>query len=444
MASPNQPRQADLSTPVQYLKGCGPQRAEALHRLGLHTARDVLFFFPRDYDDLTEVRPLADLEEGATVSVRGQVTEVDGRKTAAGGFMYGVLVRNGAAEMRAIWYHETSLVATLRVGQQILLTGRPRLNGLVWEMAHPQVKLLDNDEQPPGELAPIYPLTEGVNQHQMRRVVRNVVETRSHLLDEVFPEVFLSAHDLWPLRRALPLIHFPDSAASLAGARRRFVYQELFILQLALGLRRQGLQAIEAPPLEATAKIDARIQRLFPFEMTSGQQAAIAEIARDMARPIPMNRLLQGDVGSGKTAVAVYAMLQTVAHGYQAALMAPTEVLARQHLDTFSRMLAGSQVRMELLVGGLAQRKRNDTLARLAAGEIDLIIGTHALAQDDVQFAKPGLVIIDEQHKFGVRQRAASQTRRPPAALPGDDRDADPAHAHDVAVRRFGRLGAAR
>jgi ATP-dependent DNA helicase RecG len=211
-----------------------------------------------------------------------------------------------------------------------------------------------------------------------------------------------------PLAAALPAIHSPQDSSELERARRRFVFQELFILQLAVVARRWQQQVgFRAPPLVATPDINARIERLFPFEFTAGQRAAIREVAGDMASETPMNRLLQGDVGSGKTVVAVYAMLTCVARGHQAALMAPTEILARQHADTLSGLLQASRVRHVLLVGGLPQKQREAALADIAAGEVDVVIGTHALLQEDVRFARLGLVVIDEQHKFGVRQRAA-------------------------------------
>ena len=248
-------------------------------------------------------------------------------------------------------------------------------------------------------------------------------DIRAGVLEEVFPDEYLRAHDLWPLARALPQIHFPADQESLDRARRRLVYQELFILQLALAVRRQQQHdQRKAPALEATAKIDARIRRLFPFELTAGQERAIAEIAADMAGPMPMNRLLQGDVGSGKTVVAVYAMLLAVAHGYQAALMAPTEVLARQHALTLDRMLAASQVRRAQLTGGLTTAQRAALLQLIAAGEVDLVIGTQAIIQEDVSFAKLGLVVIDEQHKFGVRQRAVLKSKAGAGAKCGSRR----------------------
>ncbi len=397
-----------LATPVQFLKWVGPQRVELLERMGLTTARDVLFFFPRDYQDLTDRRDVADLEEGKVQRIVGTVEDIDHRATGSGGCVVGILVRCKTGCVRALWFNQPFMVDKFSFGQRVMLSGKPKYEGLVWRMNHPAFQTFaEDEEEPAGELLPVYPLTEGIQQWQMRKVVRTAVEEYAGVLDEVFPQKYLEDHDLWPLRRALPEIHFPSDQECLARARRRLVYQELFILQLALATRRrQQRDGHEAPAFEATAKIDARITRLFPFELTAGQKDAIAEIAADMAGPLPMNRLLQGDVGSGKTVVAVYAMLLAVAHGYQTAMMAPTEVLARQHALTMESLLANSHVRRAQLIGGLSTSERRELLVGIAGGEIDLVVGTQAIIQQDVMFRKLGLVVIDEQHKFGVRQRA--------------------------------------
>jgi ATP-dependent DNA helicase RecG len=397
-----------LATPVQFLKGVGPARAELLERLGLHTVRDVLFCFPRDYQDLSDQREVHQLEEGKLQSVRGVVEDIDLRSTSSGGCVLGVAVRCGNEYLRALWFNQPFMRDRFQFGQRVMLSGKPRYEGLVWQMHHPRVETLDAEEdEPVTKILPVYPLTEGLLQWQMRKIVRAALEGHVGVLDEVFPEEYLQAHNLWPLAQALPQVHFPDDQESLDRARRRLVYQELFVLQLALAVKRQRQHDQgNAPPLEATARIDARIRRLFPFELTGGQQQAIAEIAADMGGRLPMNRLLQGDVGSGKTVVAVYAMLLAVAHGYQAALMAPTEVLARQHALTLDRLLAASRVRRAELIGGLPAARRASMLDEIAAGQIDLVVGTQAILQQDVQFAKLGLVVIDEQHRFGVRQRA--------------------------------------
>ncbi|MBN2477258.1 MAG: ATP-dependent DNA helicase RecG [Pirellulales bacterium] len=408
MSAPERTPAELLAMPIQRLNGVGPQWAEMFWRLGLQTARDVLFFFPRDYQDLTDRRDIDSLEEGKLQTVSGVVEEVELRGTGSGGSVLGVLVRCREGHLRAVWFNQPFMREKLSFGQRVALSGKPKYEGLVWQMHHPRVeRLSDDEEEPAGKILPVYPLTEGLAQWQVRRVVRGVLQWCNEMLDEVFPHDYLNRHDLWPLRRALPEIHFPSDHESLGRARRRLIYQELFILQLALAQKRQQQRTRHrAPSLTATAKIDARIRRLFPFELTAGQRQAIGEISADLADPSPMNRLLQGEVGSGKTVVAVYAMLLAVACGYQAVLMAPTEVLARQHALTLDRLLATSQVRRAPLTGGLSTKLRDELLRQIAVGEIDVVVGTQAVIQQDVAFAKLGLVVIDEQHKFGVRQRA--------------------------------------
>ncbi len=405
-----QPTPAEvLATPVEFVRGVGPQRAELLERLDVQTAGDLVFFFPRDYQDLTDRREIADLEEDTLQTVRGEVVEVDARSSGFGKSTVGVLIRQGNEYLRAIWFNQPFMREKFREGQHVLLSAKPRFRGGRWEMPHPRVTWLDGaEDQPEMRLLPLYPLTEGITQYQMRRMVASAVENFGHVLEEVFPDALLQQYDLMPLAEALPAIHAPYDAEQFARARRRFVYQELFVLQLAVVARRWQQQVgFRAPLLAASADINARIERLFPFELTAGQRAAMHDVAADMARDTPMNRLLQGDVGSGKTVVAVYAMLLCVARGHQAALMAPTEILARQHAETLSGLLRASRVRYSLLVGGMTTKERESVLAEIAAGRVDLVIGTHALLQEDLRFAKLGLVVIDEQHKFGVRQRAA-------------------------------------
>jgi ATP-dependent DNA helicase RecG len=397
-----------LATPVQYLKGVGPYRAELLQRLGLLAARDVLFYFPRDYQDFTDQREVHQLEPDKLQTVRGVIEDIDLHTGRSGRSVLGVLVRCQTGHIRGVWFNQPFLREKFALGQRIMLSGKALYEGLVWQMRHPRVETLaEDEEEPAAPILPVYPLTEGLLQWQMRKIVRAALETYTNVLEEVFPAPYLQAHDLWTIRQALPELHFPRDRESLQRARRRFVYQELFILQLALAIKRRQQHTLrQAPQCEATPKIDARIRRLFPFELTAAQRQAIAEIAADMAKPLPMNRLLQGDVGSGKTVVAVYAMLLAVAHGHQAVLMAPTEVLARQHARTLENLLGASQVRRLALVGGLPAGERATALERIASGEVDLVVGTQAIIQEDVEFARLGLVVIDEQHKFGVRQRA--------------------------------------
>jgi ATP-dependent DNA helicase RecG len=397
-----------LTTPVEFIRGVGAGRAALLERLGIRTASHLLFNFPRDYQDLSDERTIENLEEGQPQSVRGVVTEIAVSSSGCGKGRVGVLLSDGTGHLRATWFNQPFMRDKFREGQHLLLTALPKLRGLMWEMSHPQITYLADEEAPlETKLLPVYGLTEGLSQYHMRRFVKAAVDQFAGDLQEVFPDALLKQYRLMPLVEAVRTIHSPADRPLLEQARRRFVFQELFILQLALSIRRSEQRSLKAYPLPATARIDARIRRLLPFELTESQNAAIKEISADMALDRPMNRLLQGDVGSGKTIVALYAMLTAVAHGRQAALMTPTEILARQHADTLAKMLEESRVKWALLTGGLSKAERELLLQQITAGEINVVIGTHAVVQDAVQFKNLGLVVVDEQHKFGVRQRSA-------------------------------------
>lgn len=406
--SPLVAQENPLQQPVQFVKGVGPQRAELLRRLGIETIADLLFFFPRAYEDFSDFRKVGELEEGKLQSVIGVIEEIESRVTRSGQNIVGMMVACEDGYVRAVWFQQPYRRDLFREGQRVMLSGRPRRTGLFWEMAHPRVVILGEKEHPQVAPLPVYSLTEGLQQWQVRRIVENAVTGYTRYLEEALPPDLLAKRGLMSIHEAVQQIHFPTDGKRLEEARRRFIYEELLILQLALAIKRyQQVTLKRAPALRLTPKIDSRIRRLFHFSLTEAQNRAVAEIARDMGRPVPMNRLLQGDVGSGKTVVALYAMLLAVACGYQAALMAPTEILARQHFQNIDALLQTSRVRRALLVGGLPPSERVALLERIAEGTIDLVVGTQAIIQDEVRFHRLGLVVIDEQHKFGVRQRAA-------------------------------------
>jgi ATP-dependent DNA helicase RecG len=410
LESPQDVRQ-QLARPIQFEKGVGPQLAQVLERIGLRTVRDVLFFFPRDYEDVSRICSIEDLSAGEPVTILGTITEAELRNTGPGKSVFGVVVRDATQSLRAVWFNQPFMEQRMRVGRRVLLSGVPRRRGVAWEMNHPRVEYLDDEAVPrEGRILPVYSLTSGLNQSRIRHVAHRVVDQYASAVEEILPKSFRQQHRLCDIETALREIHSPSSQEQIAAARRRFAFQELFLLQLTLCMQRWLLQhEAQAIPLPQTTKIDARIRRRFPFELTEDQQRAIREIAADMSSHTPMNRLLQGEVGSGKTVVAEYAMLLAVAHGCQAALMAPTEVLAHQHLRVLQRDLSQSRVRMELLTGAMSDSQRRDLQNRVAAGDVDLVIGTTALLNEDLAFRRLGLVVIDEQHKFGVRQRAALQ-----------------------------------
>ncbi len=394
---------------AENIPGVGRRWSTLLTRLHLRTVSDLLFNFPRDYLDLSDERLIADLEDDCLQSVRGSVVEVNSISSGFGKTRFSLLLQDSSGHLRANWFNQPFMSKKFKEGQHLLLTAKPKRRGLVWEMSHPQITWLAEEEaMASGKLLlPVYSLTEGLSQYHMRRISELAVVEYADVPEEVFPEDLQKKYELLTLPHAIRSIHAPDDQRSLDAARRRFIFQELFILQLAISIRRSQQQSWSAPELPATAKIDARIRRLLPFELTESQNDAIREISADMALGRPMNRLLQGDVGSGKTIVALYAILVAVAHGQQAALMAPTEILARQHAETLAGLMRASRVRYAVLAGSSTKSQREKILQDLAEGELDVVLGTHSIIQEDVKFHKLGLVVIDEQHKFGVRQRAA-------------------------------------
>lgn len=399
--------QPQLGTPVQFIPGIGPDRAEFLLRLDLRTASDLLFHFPRRYEPMVAVKRIVDLVPDKIASIVARVHEVDGRVTANGKHLTGVLFRDETGYVRGLWFNQPFMRQRFRRGERMLVTGAPRPKGAQWELIHPEYRALDEDENPDGNrISPVYGLTEGFSQAQMRRCQVAALKFAVDLVPEVLPSAFREAHRLGGIGWALEQIHQPSDEASLAAARRRFAFQELFVQQLALLRHRQERRGrSKAPVLLVDSRLDARIRRLFPFPFTPGQDAVIKEFRHDLGRSEPMNRLLLGDVGSGKTALAIYAILVTTAHAHQAVLMAPTEVLARQHHRTITDLLAASRVRVAFWSGGLNPSQRKETKERLENGEIDLLVGTPGIVQGDLTFPRLGLVVIDEQHRFGVRQR---------------------------------------
>lgn len=400
-------KKEDLFSPVQYLAGVGPARAEKLQQMGIRRIFDLLFFFPRSYDDTSEVCKIAELRENEPATVCGTIQEVDSRN-AGSRSLIGILISDGLMPLRAKWFNQPYRLEGLKIGQKVLLAGSPKRSGLTWEMVHPRLRKVEDDQDiSTGEILPIYRLTEGLTQREIRQVVAAAVRDYASAVDEVFPNSFLQENKLAPIHAAIGQIHRPHSRESLEEAKNRFIYQELLMLQLAVNIRKHRTASRQAAhAMKMDGRIRSRIERLFPFDLTQCQKNAFEEIASDMSRRQPMNRLLHGDVGSGKTVVALSSMLLAVANGFQATLMVPTEILANQHFNTFSKILRSSRVRIGLLTGSKTAAQRREILKELAAGEIDFLIGTQSILNKEVEFPRLGLVIIDEQHRFGVRQRA--------------------------------------
>jgi ATP-dependent DNA helicase RecG len=397
-----------LQKNVQFSPGVGPQRAELLAKLGIRTVEDLLWHLPRDLLDLTEVRRSRQLVADELQTVRGAVVETDARELKNGKTLAAVLLDCGDGYVRGVWFNQPWMRQKFQPGQHVLFSGKPKRHQGRWEFAHPAIQWIDaDDDDVNGGLLPKYPLTEGLSQHELRRMVRGAVEQCADLVPEFVPKSFRTGRKLPDIHAALRGLHTPASRGAYEAGRRRILFDDLFEFQLALALRRRAWQGRpHAPVLPVTAKIDARIRRLFSFRFTEGQNQAVREIVADLASGRVMHRLLQAEVGAGKTAVALYAMLATVAAGFQTVLMAPTELLALQHWETIDALLAESRVARRLLTGSLTAAHRQESLDQIAKGQGQLVVGTQAVIQSGVQFACLGLAVIDEQHKFGVAQRA--------------------------------------
>ncbi len=403
------PESDPLRTPLHLLAGVTPTRRDLLARLGLLTVGDLLFHLPRSYEDLTDVRPIRGLTANKIQTVQGEIVEIEGRRLDDGRTVVSVVVSDdGKSVLEGVWFNQAGAARRFRYGQRVSFSGKPRRYQGHWQINNPRVQILDGQDKTDDlPVVPVYPLTEDLRPEVLRSLIGKAIDRFATHLPDILPDELRKKRDWPPVAVALREVHFPPTLAAARRARGRFVYEEFLILQLALALRRRDLRDRQrAPVLATTPAIDARIRRLFPFRLTADQDKVVAEIGHDLASDRPMQRLLQADVGAGKTAVAVYALLVTVACKHQAALMAPTEVLARQHADTLEKYLAQSRVRRLLLTGGLSARERRTALQKIRDGAVDLVIGTQALVQEGVQFARLGLVVIDEQHKFGVHQRA--------------------------------------
>jgi ATP-dependent DNA helicase RecG len=398
-----------LEESAQFIKGVGPQRFAQLQRLGIETVGDLLFHFPRSYEDLTDVRPIAKLTQGSVQTVRGEVVEMDGRTLADGRPVVSIVISDGGPRcLEGVWFNQTYVSRRFRYGQRVTFSGKPKWFRDHWQMATPHVRSLDEaDGRADSGIVPVYPLTEDLRAEQLRPIIRRAVEAHCGDVPDILPPELRSRRGFSDPAMALRGVHFPESLRAVEGARRRFIYGEFLVLQVALAVRRRELSdRYRAPILVATPQIDARIRKLFPFTLTADQDQAVADIRADMGSQRPMQRLLHADVGAGKTVVALYAMLTAIANKHQTALMAPTEVLAQQHWRTLERYLPRSRVRRLALTGGLTAKERRTALAEIQSGQVDLVVGTQALLQEGVHFARLGLVVVDEQHKFGVMQRA--------------------------------------
>src|SRR2546425_8322354 len=396
-----------LDVPAQYVKGVGPARAVQLARLGLHTVEDLLYHAPHRYEDRSHLASIASLMPGQKQTTEGVVLALSEKRHGA--YQFVAARSDNTAVLQAIWFGQRYLRRVIRRGTRLIVHGKVERAGRLQMMVE-EFEILtgdDTDTLHTGRIVPMHPATEGLTPRVLRTIIAQALSQYRDGVPELLSPAIRHRHDLLPLGEALRAIHFPTSLQEAEAAHRRLAFDELLILQLGVLMRRQALQTIDKGVRYAgDGDLLHRFIGALPYAPTRAQRRVLDEIAADLRRPAPMNRLLHGDVGSGKTVVAAAALWLCVGGGCQGALMAPTEILAEQHYLTFRRLLAPLGVRLALVTGSRRRPDRDRIREALAAGEIDVAVGTHALLEEGVEFARLGLVVVDEQHKFGVLQRA--------------------------------------
>ena len=396
---------AELQTDVRYIKGIGEARAKALAKLGITTLQDLIGYFPRRYEDRTMTRAIRELEIGETVCVRAMIAQDPTASRISGGrTVVKVRAVDDSGALDLTFFNQEYRKSSLHRGETYIFCGKVEGNLLTRRMTNPIVES-EGRQVLTGHIVPIYPLTAGVSQYLLYKAVGQGLNECRHLLADCLPDAVRQEHSLCHSGYAYENIHFPADAEALRLARRRLVFEELFLLSCGLQMLRSRRVDVAGPACE-NADMEEFYAAL-PFPLTNAQRRAIAEAVADMTSGRPMNRLCQGDVGSGKTMVAAGCIWFAARSGWQSALMAPTEILARQHYENLAPLFEKFGLRCALLTGSTKAKERREILAGLAMGEIDLCIGTHALLTGDVTYARLGLVITDEQHRFGVNQRAA-------------------------------------
>ena len=396
----------DLLKEVKFVKGVGPNRVALLNRLGIYTLEDLITYYPRTHEDRSIPKKIIDLLHGEEALIEAiPVSRMSEIKIRRNFTMYKLIVRDDTGTCQITWYNQTYLKNMFKVGEKYKFFGKVNKKFNKVDMISP-VFDSENSLKNTGKIIPIYPTTYNLPQNTLRKIMENGLAEIDEKLEDTLPEYLLSKYNLCDLNTAIKQIHFPDNFENFNKARKRLVFEELLSMQLALlSLKSQYEVESEGISLDKNVKMSELIDKL-PFRLTKAQLRVLEEIDNDLESSKPMNRLLQGDVGSGKTVVAEIAAYKAVKSGYQVAIMAPTAILATQHLESFTSLLDDTGIKCELLISGISKKKKEDILERLKNGEIDILIGTHALLEENVVFKNLGLVVTDEQHRFGVRQRS--------------------------------------
>jgi ATP-dependent DNA helicase RecG len=399
-----------LDSPITTLRGVGPRQASRLGKLGIHVIRDLVYFFPRRYDDYSQLKPINRLEYGEEVTIIAKVWDAGVRSTRGGGKLFKAVLSDNTGSVEATWFNQPYLADRIKAGQQIVISGKvdEYLGRLCF--SSPEWELLDKELLHTARIVPVYSLTKGISTKWLRRLVKHSVDYWSKRLPDHLPASVREEAGLMNLEAAIVQAHFPQSQEALKEARHRLAFDEIFVLQIGLLQQRREWRSEPGKSLPIDEGFLRDFADTLPYELTGAQNKALEQIVADLRTDQPMNRLLQGDVGSGKTVVAAAAMALTAAAGAQAALMAPTAILAEQHYQTVSSLVEktpGRRPVVRLLTGNVTGQEREEIYAGLANGSVDIVVGTHALIQEGVEFKELAFAVVDEQHRFGVRQRSA-------------------------------------
>lgn len=398
---------------VQFIKGVGPARKKLFKNMGVETVEDLLYLFPRRYEDRTKMTPIAQLVVGELQTISGKVMTRGGRRVwYTKKHLFEIVIDDGTGKIFAVWFNQPYLSNYFKPDRRVVLYGKVDLYKKRLQMISPEYEILEDDKEETlntSRIVPVYPLTRGMTQRYLRRVVRGCLDRYGRQVRDILPVWLRNKHRLVNIQRSLENIHFPESQELQEQSQRRVSFEEFFIFQLSVIKRRMSI--VHKPGVNHRVELDTfqQFESAFPFELTAAQKRVIRELGRDMQEPRPMLRLLQGDVGSGKTLVALFGCIVAFKNNKQAAIMAPTEILAQQHFEKIQNLLADgpfADLKITLLIGSVSKQKKELVLHNLKQGEIDLIVGTHALLSEMVDFKDLSFVVIDEQHKFGVRQRA--------------------------------------
>jgi len=397
----------DLSTNVKYIKGVGPAKANILTKLNIFTIGDLVEHYPRRYEDRSKLNPISKLVNAGVQTFRATTVNCQETKPRRGLTLTKVTVQDSSGFAQLVWFNQPYIKKWFKPGSELIISGKVERKFGQVQITRPEIEALDgSDLLHTGRIVPIYPASENVGQRWLRAIIHQVLGEYS-LPGEFLPPVIVKEFGLIDRRMAIRTIHFPEDQSSLAAARRRLVFEELYLLQCGLLFsKRKNQQSNKGIKHSADGELVNKMKASLPFTLTQDQQASLRDITADMEDTTAMQRLVQGDVGSGKTVLAAIALTKTVENGYQGAMMAPTEILAEQHYHTLAQLLAPMGIRIAVLTGRLTRRIRQEVLARAKDGLVDIVVGTHALIQEDVEFKQLGLVITDEQHRFGVNQRA--------------------------------------